>query len=123
MKEQQLGFSDWERSPVRKQTRKEKFLCEMEAVLPFSTLVKVMQPFYLQRPPYGLETMLRIHLMQNWWSLRDDAVEDALIDTGAIRRFAGIDLAKDNILDAITILAFRRAVEQHHLAKEIFKTV
>ncbi len=48
VKEQQLGFSDWERSPVRKQTRKEKFLCEMEVVLPFSPLVKVMQPFYLQ---------------------------------------------------------------------------
>ena len=65
MKEQQLGFSDWERSRVREQTRKEKFLCEMEAVLPFSTLIKVMQPFYPQvgRPPYGLETMLRIHLM------------------------------------------------------------
>ncbi len=53
----------------------------MEAVLPFSSLVKVMQPFYLQvgpqvgRPPYGLEVMLRIHLMQNWWSLRDDAME------------------------------------------------
>ena len=55
------------------------------------------------RPPYGLETMLRIHLMQNGWSLRDDAMEDVLIDTGTIRRFAGIDLAKDNILDATTI--------------------
>ena len=67
------------------------------------------------RPPYGLETMLRIHLMQNGWSLRDDAMEDVLIDTGTIRRFAGIDLAKDNILDATTILAFRHVVEQHHL--------
>ena len=89
VKEQQLGFSDWERSRVRKQTRKEKFLYEMEAVLPFSTLVKLMQPFHPQagpqggRPPYGLETMLRIHLMQNGWSLTDAAVEDALIDTGA----------------------------------------
>ena len=48
VKEQQLGFGDWECSPVRRQTRKEKFLCEMEAVLPFSPLVKVMQPFYPQ---------------------------------------------------------------------------
>ncbi len=76
----------------------------MEVVLPFSSLVKVMQPFYPQvspqggRLPYGLETMLRIHLMQNWWSLRDDAMEDALIDNGAIRPFAGIDLAKDNMM-------------------------
>ncbi len=60
--------------------------------------------------------MLRIHLMQSWWSLSDGA-------TGAIRCFAGIDLAKDNIPDATTILVFRHFVEQHHLAKEIFKTV
>ena len=124
-----MGFSDWERSRVRKQTRKEKFLCEMEAVLPFSTLVKVTQPFYPQvgpqggRPPYGLKTMLRTHLMQNWWSLTNDAMEDALIDNGAIHPFAGIDLAEDNIPDATTILAFRHVVEQHHLAEGIFKTV
>ena len=53
VKEQQLGFSDWERSRVRKQTRKEKFLCEMEAVLPFSTLVKLIQPFCSQVGPQG----------------------------------------------------------------------
>ena len=125
MKEQQLGFSDWERSRVRKQTGKEKFLCEMETVLPFSVLVKLTEPFYPQvgpqggRLPYGLETMLRIHLMQSWWSLRDDA----MIDTGAIRRFAGIDLAQDHIPEATTILACRHFIEQHQLAEEIFKTV
>ena len=129
MKEQQLGFSDWERSRVRKQTRKEKFLYEMEAVLPFFALVKLMEPFYPQvgpqggRPPYGLETMLRIHLMQNWWSLRDEVMEDALIDTGAIRRFAGIDLAQDHSPDTTTILSFRHFIERHQLAEEIFKTV
>ncbi len=67
--------------------------------------------------------MLRIHLMQNWWSLTDDAMEDALIDSNAIRGFAGIDLAEDNIPDATTILAFRHFVKQHHLAEEIFKAV
>ena len=121
-----MGFSDWEGSRVRKQTRKEKFLCEMETVLPFSTLVKVMQPQVGPQgggSPYELETMLRIHLMQNWWSLRDEAMEDALVDTGAIRPFAGIDLAKDNTPDVTTILAFPHVVEQHQLAEEIFKTV
>ena len=62
--------------------------------------------------------MVRL-LMQNWWSLSDDAMEDALIDNGAIRCFAGIDLAKDNIPDATTILAFRHAVEQHQLAEDL----
>ena len=66
--------------------------------------------------------MVRL-LMQNWWSLSDDAMEDALIGNGAIRRFAGIDLAKDNIPDDTTILAFRHVVEQHQLAEGIFKTV
>ena len=82
-------------------------------MFPFSKLVKVMQPFYPQggRSPYGLGTTLWIHLMQNGWSLRDDAMEDALIDNGAIRRFAGVDLAKDNIPDATTILAFRHFIE------------
>ncbi len=61
--------------------------------------------------------------MQNWWSLTDAAMENVLIDSGAIRCFAGIDLAKDNIPDATTILACRHFVEQHQLAKEIFKTV
>ena len=67
--------------------------------------------------------MLRIYLMQNWWFLRDNAMEDALIDTGAICCFAGIDLAQDNIPDATTILAFRHFVEQHQLGEQIFKTV
>ena len=86
-------------------------------MLPFSTLVKLMESFHPQvgpqggRPPYGLETMLRIHLMQNWWSLTDDAMEDALIDTGAIRRFAGIHLAQDNIPDATTISAFPHGMD------------
>ncbi len=57
--------------------------------------------------------MVRIHLMQNWWSLRDEAMEDALIDSSTIHRFASIDLAKDNIPDATTILAFPHGVEQH----------
>ncbi len=71
----------------------------------------------------GLETMLRIHLMQNWWPLGDDAMEDALIDNGAIRRFAGIDLVQDQIPDATTILAFHHFIERHQLAEEIFKAV
>ena len=65
--------------------------------------------------------MLRIHLMQNWWSLRDEAMEDAPIDSSAIRRFAGIDLAQDRSPDATTILAFRHFIERHQLAEEIFK--
>ena len=95
VKEQQLGFSDWEHSPVRKQNRKEKFLCEMEAV-PVLNSGEGDVAFLPAggRPPYGLETMLRIHLMQNWWSLSDDAMEDALIDNGASAASPGLILRK-----------------------------
>ena len=128
-KEQQSGFSGWERSRVKKQTRKEKFLCGMEAVPPFSALVKGIEPsLFPSRPqggrlPYGPETMLRIHLMQHWWSLRDAAMEDGLIASSAMGRFAGTGLAKANIPDATTILPFRHLLEEKNLAETIFKTV
>ena len=81
-----------------KQTRREAFLAEMEAVAPFSLLVSLLEPFYPRvapqggRPPYPLEVMLRIHLMQNRSALSDEAMENERIDVACIRRFAGIDL-------------------------------
>ena len=62
-------------------------------------------------------------MMQNWWSLTDDAMENALIDGNAIRGFAGIDLAKDTIPDATIILAFHDFMERHQWAEGIFKAV
>ena len=128
-KERQLGFGEFERSFVKKQTRREAFLAEMEAVVPFSLLLSLLEPFYPRvgprggRPPYPLEVMLRIHLMQNWYSLSDEAMENELIDVGCIRRFAGIDLVTGDIPDATTILAFRHFLERHQLAEKIFSAV
>ena len=67
--------------------------------------------------------MLRIHLIQNWNSLSDEAMENELIDIPCIRRFAGIDLVTDNIPDATTILAFRHFLEKHHLGEKIFQAI
>ena len=128
-KERQLGFGDYEHSFVKKQTRRERFLAEMEEVVPFSELVSMLEPFYPRvgrqggRPAYRLEVMLRIHLMQNWNSLSDEAMENDLIDIACIRRFAGIDLVTEDIPDATTILAFRHFLEKHHLGERIFQVV
>jgi IS5 family transposase len=92
----QLGFSDYEQTTAKKRTKKEKFLADMDQVVPWQPLLDLFEPVYPKvssrggRPPYPLATMLRIHLMQQWYSLSDPAIEDALIEAATIRRFAGI---------------------------------
>lgn len=125
----QLGFSDYEQTTAKKQTKREKFLAEMEAVVPWDALIALIEPIYLKtskkggRPPYPLATMLRIHLLQQWYSLSDPAMEEALIEVPTMRRFAGIDLISDRIPDETTILTFRHLLEKHRLGEQIFETV
>ena len=125
----QLGFGDYEQSTAKKQTKREKFLAEMEQVVPWQPLIDLIETFYPKkgskggRPPFPLETMLRIHLMQHWYSLSDPAMEDALIEVPTMRRFAGIDLISERIPDETTILAFRHLLEKHDLGQQIFETV
>jgi IS5 family transposase len=125
----QLGFSDYELTTAKKQTKREKFLSEMEAVVPWQTLTALIEPHYPKtgkkggRPPYPLATMLRIHLLQQWYSLSDPAMEEALIEVPTMRRFAGIELISDRIPDETTILTFRHLLEKHGLGEQIFETV
>jgi IS5 family transposase len=101
----------------------------MEAVVPWKALIDLIEPHYPKagskggRPAYPLETMLRIHLMQQWYDLSDPAMEDALIEVPTMRRFAGIDLISERIPDETTILGFRHLLEKHNLGKQIFETV
>jgi IS5 family transposase len=101
----------------------------MEAVVPWKALIDLIEPHYPKagskggRPAYPLETMLRIHLMQQWYDLSDPAMEDALIEVPTMRRFAGIDLISERIPDETTILGFRHLLEKHDLGKQIFETV
>jgi len=101
----------------------------MEAVVPWKALIDLIEPQYPKagskggRPAYPLETMLRIHLMQQWYDLSDPAMEDALIEVPTMRRFAGINLISDRIPDETTILSFRHLLEKHDLGKQIFETV
>jgi IS5 family transposase len=125
----QLGFGDYEQATARKRTKRERFLTQMEAVVPWKDLIDLIEPHYPKagskggRPAYPLETMLRIHLMQQWYDLSDPAMEDALIEVPTMRRFAGIDLISERIPDETTILSFRHLLEKHDLGKLIFETV
>ena len=125
----QLGFGDYEQTTAKKRTRRERFLAEMEVVVPWKALIGLIEPHYPKtsskggRPPYPLRTMLRIYLMQQWYDLSDPGMEDALIEVPTMRRFAGIDLISDRIPDETTILAFRHLLEKHDLGDQIFEAV
>ena len=123
----QKSFSELEYVAKRKQTRRDRFLAEIEAITPWSELVQVLEPFYPSgargRPPIGLERMLRMYVAQQCFGLSDEGAEDALYDSQAIRAFVGIDLSREAAPDATTLLKFRRLLEKHQLTKAIFKVV
>jgi len=119
----QSSFSDLEYQSKKKTTCKEKFLSEMDAILPWKLLLKPLRKPYPKvgngRPPMALETMLRIYFMQQWYQLSDPAMEDSLYDIEAMRRFAQVTL--DSIPDESTILRFRHFLEKHELTKKLFQ--
>jgi IS5 family transposase len=125
----QLGVGDYEQTTAKKRPRRERFLAEIEVVVPREALIGLIEPYYPKtsskggRPPYPLRTMLRIYLMQQWYELSDPVMEDALIKVPTMRRFAGIDLISDRIPDETTILAFRHLLEKHDLGDQIFEAV
>jgi transposase, IS5 family len=122
-----LATSDFER--FRKPTRREKFLAEMNAVVPWAELVAVIEPYYPKatsvggRPPVGLERMLRMHCLQLWFDLSDPAVEEALYESASMRAFVGIDLGREPVPDETTVMRFRHLLEQHQLGARIFEEV
>lgn len=127
MKQRTLASVDFE--AFRKPTRREKFLAEMNKVVPWAELVSVIEPYYPKatraggRPPVGLERMLRIHCLQLWFDLSDPAVEEALYDSRAMRTFAGIDLGREPVPDETTVMRFRHLLEEHKLGSRLFEEV
>ncbi len=123
----QTSFSQAEFATKKKITRREKFLTRMETVIPWATLLAVIEPFYPKgergRPPIGLERMLRVYFLQQWYGLADEALEDALYDSQALQGFARIDLAAGGVPDATTLLKFRRLLETHDLCKGLFAAI
>ncbi|WP_019591981.1 IS5 family transposase [Thioalkalivibrio sp. ALE20] len=123
----QRSFSDLEYSAKRKQTRRDRFLGEIDAITPWAALVEAIEPHYPKgkrgRPPIGLERMLRMYVAQQCFNLSDEGIEDAVYDSQAIRRFVGIDLSREDAPDATTLLQFRRLLEQHNLTQVIFDRI
>jgi len=110
-----------------KVTRRERFLAEMDAVIPWSRLMALIEPRYPKagngRQPLGLEKMLRIYFMQQWFNLSDPQAEDAIYDSESMRRFARVELGDDVVPDETTILRFRHLLERHRLTEAIFEAV
>ena len=111
----------------RKPTRRDEFLATMEAIVPWAALCVVIEPHYPKagngRPPIGLERMLRIHFIQHWFNLADLACEEALYDSASLRRFVGIDLGREPVPDATTLLKFRRLLNNNKLGEALFAQV
>jgi IS5 family transposase len=125
MRQQTFAEGSFER--YTKTTRRAAFLAEMERVVPWAELCAVIAPFYPKgeggRPTVGLERMLRIYFLQQWFNLSDPGVEEALYDSVAMRRFVGIDLGREPAPDETTILRFRHLLEKHGLGKKLFEEV
>jgi IS5 family transposase len=125
--EQQMSFAQSEYAMKKKVTRRERFLGEMEQVVPWERLVAVIKPHYPTgergRPPVGIERMLRIYFLQQWYGLADEALEDAIYDSQAMRTFAGIDLGAEPVPDATTLLNFRHLLEARDLTRRLFEEV
>jgi len=122
MRQTTLSMAGFDR--YARQTRKALFLAEMDKITPWDRLCALIEPFYPKagkgRPPIGLERMLRIYCLQHWFNLSDPAVEDALYDSQAMRRFAGIDLGREPAPDETTLCRFRHLLEKHELGAKIF---
>jgi len=126
-----LGEEDFGRQQSRTfKTRKRVFLGQMDRVVPWADLVALIAPHAPSgrgakggRPPFRVETMLRIHFLQQWFNLSDPAMEEALHDMAVFRDFAGLDLTADNMPDETTILRFRRLLEKHDIGAQILARV
>ena len=124
----QATFASLAFEQKKKPTRRERFLTEMDAVVPWAALLAAVEPHYPKtgrrgRPPRLLETMLRIYFMQQWYALSDPAIEDALYEIESMRRFAGLELADDAMPDETTILKFRHLLEKHGLTAKMMNII
>ena len=126
MPSDQISFTDVEYSKRRRVSRREQFLDTMDATIPWSRWVGLIEPFSCSgsrgRKPKALETMLRMYLLQAWFSLSDEGVEDAIYDSYAMRRFLGLDFTVEQVPDATTLLHFRHLLEKHQLGRKLLES-
>ena len=124
---EQRTFAEEAWSRKGKLTRRERFLAEMDAVIPWTRLLKLIEPHYPKagrgRHPHDMERMLRIYFLQQWFDLSDPQAEDAIYDIEPMRRFVGVTLGEDKVPDESTILRFRHLLEAHDLTRAIFEEI
>ena len=125
--QRQISFAQNEFAGKKRTTRREKFLADMEIVVPWSRLVALIEPHYPKgvrgRPPMGIERMLRIYFLQQWYGLADELLEETIYDSQAMRGFTGVDLSVESVPDATTLLKFRHLLETHNLTVRILEEV
>lgn len=123
--EKQTSFSEVEYNGKKRQTRRDLFLSKMETLVPWQEWLELIEPHYPKgdrgRPPIGCERMLRLYLLQSWYNLSDEGMEDAVYDSQALRQFSRIDLSHESVPDATTLLKFRHLLEKHHLTRKLFE--
>lgn len=123
----QMTFSDYEYSLRKRKTKREEFLDIMNEIIPWEEWVEFVRPYYPNgkrgRPTKGIEKMLRMYLLQIWFNLSDEGVEDAIYDSYAFRKFMNIDFMEEQVPDATTLLKFRHLLEENHLGEEFFKAI
>lgn len=126
----QILFAQAKHQNKKKVTRRERFLVHMESLMPWQRLIDALSPSYFPnaagkrgRPPIGLARMLRIYFLQQWYALADEALEDAIYESQAMRDFIGIDLAIESVPEATTLLRFRHLLEKHALTQRIFEDI
>ena len=123
----QQTFADYEYENRKRITKREAFLNAMDEIIPWSHWVEMIRPFYPDgkrgRPPKKIETMLRMYLMQSWFSLSDEGIEDAIYDSYAMRSFMCIDFLSEQVPDATTLLNFRHLIEENKIGEQLFADV
>lgn len=123
----QMTFSDYEYSLRKRKTKREEFLDIMNEIIPWEEWVEFVRPYYPNgkrgRPTKGIEKMLRMYLLQIWFNLSDEGVEDAIYDSYAFWKFMNIDFMEEQVPDATTLLKFRHLLEENHLGEVFFKSI
>jgi IS5 family transposase len=123
----QQSFSDMENSLRKRTTKREEFLDIMDEIIPWDEWVNLIKPHYFSgkrgRPPKGIEKMLRMYLLQCWFKLSDEGVEDAIYDSYTFRKFMGINFLEEQVPDATTLLHFRRIMEESKIGEQLFRAI
>lgn len=120
-------FADIEYENRKRRTKRENFLDEMDKIVPWADLVAIIHPYYYNnrrgRPACGIEKMLRMYLLQTWFSISDEGLEDAIYDSYAFRKFMGVDFDESAVPDATTLLKFRHLIEKEKIGEKIFEKI